>query len=136
MISTATATSGPAVPLHGRKCGIEVWPSIYWPTRTRLILKPEMLKITTWPQPGPEVGSEWYNGSLASTYTEGEGLGIIREADEAAMLLIDGSKGGQYEGLDESSQSWISWTKFEDRTIWSIQAMSKPRPKLGPRYRL
>lgn len=61
-----------------------------------------------WPQPGPEAGSEWYSGYLAGKYAEGEGLSIFWEADEAVMALIGGSKGGQYEDLEESCQSWMS----------------------------
>lgn len=96
-------TSGPAVRIQGRKGELQVWPPIYRPTRTRLILGDGTVEDKAWPQPGPGKGSKWFNGySIAGTNPEGEGYGMFWEADEAAMALIEERKEGQYEGLDES----------------------------------
>ena len=96
-------TSGPAVRIQGRKGELQVWPPIYRPTRTRLILVDGTVEDKIWPQPGPGKGSKWFNGySIAGMNPEGEGYGMFWEADEAAMALIEERKEGQYEGLDES----------------------------------
>ncbi|KAK9322274.1 putative dimeric dihydrodiol dehydrogenase [Lipomyces orientalis] len=94
--------SGPAVRIQGSEGELQVWPPIYRPTRTRLILADGTIEDKTWPQPGPGQGSNWYNGYLDSAFAEGEGYGMFWEADEAAMALLEGRKEGQYEGLDES----------------------------------
>lgn len=94
-------TSGPAVRVQGTKGEIQVWPPIYRPTRTRLILSDGTTEDKTWPQPGPGKGSGWYNG-FSSSNAEGEGHGMFWEADEAALALVEGRKEGRFESLDES----------------------------------
>lgn len=94
--------SGPAVRIQGRKGELQVWPPIYRPTRTRLILADGTIEEKTWPQPGPRPGSKWHNGYGSITFAEGEGFGMFWEADEAGMALVEGRKEGRYEGLDES----------------------------------
>ncbi|PYI06055.1 putative dimeric dihydrodiol dehydrogenase [Aspergillus sclerotiicarbonarius CBS 121057] len=96
-------TSGPAIRIQGTKGEMQVWPPIFRPTRTRLILADGTVEDRTWTQPGPGRGSNWYNGySLAGRNAEGEGYGMFWEADEAAMALVEGRKEGRYQGLDES----------------------------------
>ncbi|KNG90514.1 putative dimeric dihydrodiol dehydrogenase [Aspergillus nomiae NRRL 13137] len=96
-------SAGPAVRIQGRKGELQVWPPIYRPTRTRLVLADGTVEDKTWPQPGPGKGSNWFNGySIAGTNPEGEGYGMFWEADEAAMALIEGRKESRYQGLDES----------------------------------
>ncbi|EEA28099.1 hypothetical protein TMatcc_003598 [Talaromyces marneffei ATCC 18224] len=96
-------TSGPAVRIQGTKGELQVWPPIFRPTRTRLILADGTIEDKTWPVPGPGAGSNWYNGySGNGLNAEGEGHGMFWEADEAAMALLEGRKEGKYEGLDES----------------------------------
>lgn len=94
-------TAGPAVRIQGTQGELQVWPPIYRPTRTRLILKDGTTEDKNWPQPGPGKGSGWYNG-FAGTNAEGEGHGMFWEADEAALALVEGRKEGKFESLDES----------------------------------
>ena len=95
--------SGPAVRIQGSKGELQVWPPIFRPTRTRLILADGTIEDKTWTIPGPGQGSNWYNGySRGGLNPEGEGHGMFWEADEAAMALLEGRKEGKYEGLDES----------------------------------
>lgn len=96
-------TSGPAVRIQGTEGELQVWPPIFRPTRTRLILADGTIEDKTWPVPGPGPGSNWYNGySSAGLGAEGEGHGMFWEADESAMALLEGRKEGKYEGLEES----------------------------------
>lgn len=95
-------TSGPAVRIQGTQGELQVWPPIYRPTRTKLILADGTIEDKSWPQPGPGPSSGWYNGWGDNTYAEGEGYGMFWEADEAALALIEGRKEGRYEGLDET----------------------------------
>lgn len=94
-------TSGPAVRIQGSRGELQVWPPIFRPTRTRLILADGKIEDKTWAVPGPGPGSNWYNG-YNGLNAEGEGFGMFWEADEAGMALLNGRKEGQYEGLDES----------------------------------
>ncbi|EXJ94867.1 hypothetical protein A1O1_03265 [Capronia coronata CBS 617.96] len=95
-------TCGPAVRIQGTLGEMQVWPPIYRPTRTRLILKDGTIEDKNWPQPGPGKGSGWYNGFGGSVNQEGEGHGMFWEADEAALALVEGRKEGKFESLDES----------------------------------
>lgn len=95
-------TAGPAVRVQGDKGEVQIWPPIFRPTKTRLILTDGTVDEKTWPQPGPGKGSGWRNGFLDMMNDEGEGHGMFWEADEAALALTEGRKEGKYEGLDES----------------------------------
>lgn len=95
-------TSGPAVRIMGSKGEIQVWPPIFRPTKTRLILTDGTTETKDWPQPGPGKGSGWYNGFAGNKNGEGEGHGMFWEADEAARAIVEGRKEGKFEGLDES----------------------------------
>ncbi|RMZ79495.1 hypothetical protein DV738_g3287, partial [Chaetothyriales sp. CBS 135597] len=79
-------TAGPAVRVQGDKGELQVWPPLYRPTKTRLILTDGTVEDREWPQPG----------------VEGEGLGMFWEADEAALALTEGRKEGKFESLEES----------------------------------
>ncbi|KIV96303.1 hypothetical protein PV10_00185 [Exophiala mesophila] len=95
-------TSGASVRIMGSKGEIQVWPPIYRPTKTRLILSSGETEDKEWPQPGPGKGSGWYNGFSGDNHDEGVGHGMFWEADEAARAVIEGRKEGKFEGLDES----------------------------------
>jgi dihydrodiol dehydrogenase / D-xylose 1-dehydrogenase (NADP) len=95
-------TSGPAVRIMGSKGEIQVWPPIFRPTKTRLVLTDGTTEVKDWPQPGPGKGSGWYNGFASAKNAEGEGHGMFWEADEAARAIVEGRKEGKFEGLDES----------------------------------
>lgn len=95
-------TSGPAVRIMGSKGEIQVWPPVFRPTKTRLILTDGTTELKEWPQPGPGEGSGWYNGFLDAKHAEGEGHGMFWEADEAARAIMEGRKEGRFESLDES----------------------------------
>ncbi|EXJ88767.1 oxidoreductase [Capronia epimyces CBS 606.96] len=97
-----TGTAGPAVRIQGTEGELQVWPPIYRPTRTRLILKDGTTEDKSWPQPGPGAGSGWHNGFGGGNNAEGEGHGMFWEADEAALALVEGRKEGRFESLDES----------------------------------
>ncbi|RMD42613.1 hypothetical protein DV735_g2506, partial [Chaetothyriales sp. CBS 134920] len=79
-------TAGPAVRVQGDKGELQVWPPLYRPTKSKLILSDGTIEDKKWPQPG----------------TDGEGLGMFWEADEAALALVEGRKEGQFESLEES----------------------------------
>lgn len=113
-------TSGPAVRIQGTKGEVQVWPPIFRPTRTRLILADGTTEDKTWPQPGPGQGSGWYNGFLSNKNAEGEGHGMFWEADEAARALLEGRKEGKYESLDES--------------VLIMEVMDEVRKQNGLRY--
>lgn len=95
-------TTGPAVRIQGAKGELQVFPPIFRPTRTRLVLADGTVDDKQWPQPGPGKGSGWYNGFGQVMNAEGEGHGMFWEADEAATCIVEGKKEGKYEGLDES----------------------------------
>ncbi|KIW25798.1 uncharacterized protein PV07_08942 [Cladophialophora immunda] len=96
-------TSGPAVRIQGQNGELQVWPPLWRPNRTRLILADGTVEDKTFPIPGPGKGSGWYNGyPLVGMNSEGEGYGMFWEADEAGMALLEGRKEGIYESLDES----------------------------------
>ncbi|PWY95411.1 putative dimeric dihydrodiol dehydrogenase [Aspergillus sclerotioniger CBS 115572] len=97
------ATTGFCVPNDGTKGELQVWPPIYWSTRTRLAAADGTVEDKTWTQPGPGRGSNWFNGySIAGRNPEGEGYGMFWEADEAGLALVEGRKEGRSFGLDES----------------------------------
>ncbi|ETS84633.1 hypothetical protein PFICI_02658 [Pestalotiopsis fici W106-1] len=52
-------TSGPAVRIHGRDGELQVWPPLWRPTRTRLILADGTVEDKTFSIPGPGKGSNW-----------------------------------------------------------------------------
>lgn len=95
-------TSGPAVRIMGSKGEIQVWPPVFRPTKTRLILADGTTEDKEWPQPGPGQGSGWYNGFAGGMNSEGEGHGMFWEADEAARAIVEGRSEGRFESLDES----------------------------------
>ncbi|OJD33695.1 dimeric dihydrodiol dehydrogenase [Diplodia corticola] len=92
----------PACRIQGDKGEIQVFPPIYRPTKTRLILRDGTDEPKKWPQPGPGKGSGWYNGFSDGRNAEGEGHGMFWEADEAATAIIEGRKEGKYQSLAES----------------------------------
>ena len=95
-------TSGPGVRIQGDKGEVQIWPPIFRPTKTKLILQDSTVEDKEWLQPGPGTGSGWYNGFGSSMNAEGEGHGMFWEADEAAIALTEGRKEGKYESLEES----------------------------------
>ncbi|KAF4918781.1 D-xylose 1-dehydrogenase [Colletotrichum viniferum] len=98
--STSLGLSNDAV--AGAKDAIVPNIRIQGPTRTRLVLKDGTVEDKQWPQPGPGVGSGWYNGYGLTPHPEGEGHGLFWEADDAGRALIEGRKEGSFLGLDES----------------------------------
>ncbi|KIW13325.1 hypothetical protein PV08_08513 [Exophiala spinifera] len=96
-------SSGPAVRVQGTKGEVQVWPPIYRPTRTRVVLATGEVEDKTWPQPGPGKGSNWYNG-FEGMNPEGEGHGMFWEADEVARALVAGRKEprAEFQSLNES----------------------------------
>ncbi|RFU80547.1 dimeric dihydrodiol dehydrogenase [Trichoderma arundinaceum] len=96
-----TGASGAAVRVQGDNGELQVWPPIWRPTKTKLILKDGTIEDKLWPQPGPGKGSGWFNGFL-SNHAEGEGYGMFWEADEAASAIVEGRKEGRYADLSES----------------------------------
>lgn len=95
-------TVGPAIRIQGDKGEVQVWYPAYRPTRTRLVLEDGTVEDKEWPQPGPGPGSGFYTGFFPNHDPEGEGHGMFWEADEVARDLIDGSKEGHAESLEES----------------------------------
>ena len=94
--------AGAAVRIQGTDGEIQVFPPIYRPTKTRLILDDDTIEEKEWPQPGPGAGSGFFNGFGGDKNAEGEGHGMFWEADECARALKEGRKEGQYESLAES----------------------------------
>lgn len=94
--------SRPAALIQGAKGEIQVFPPLFRPTRTKLVMNDGTVEEKHWPQPGPGKGSGWENGFGEARNPEGEGHGMFWEADEAASCIIEGRKEGRYEGLDES----------------------------------
>lgn len=95
-------TAGPAVRVQGDKGEVQVWPPIFRPTKTKLIMTDGTVEEKVWEIPGPGKGSGWRNGFAGSWNPEGEGHGMFWEADEAAIALLEGRKEGKFEGLEES----------------------------------
>jgi len=95
-------TAGAAVRVQGDKGEVQVWPPIFRPTKTKLILNDGSVEEKVWEIPGPGKGSGWKNGFGGSWNAEGEGHGMFWEADEAAIALVEGRKEGKFEGLEES----------------------------------
>ncbi|TFY67310.1 hypothetical protein EVJ58_g1711 [Rhodofomes roseus] len=85
-------SAGPACRVHGDKGEIQIFPPLYRPTKTRLILRDGTIEDREWPQPGPGKGSGWFNGFGDGIQPEGEGQGMFWEADEAAYALVEGRK--------------------------------------------
>ncbi|KAK8195267.1 hypothetical protein HDK77DRAFT_164301 [Phyllosticta capitalensis] len=113
-------TAGPACRVHGEKGEIQIFPPLYRPTKTRLILNDGTVDERDWPQPGPGKGSGWVNGFGDSMQAEGEGQGMFWEADEAATALVEGRKEGRFEDLAES--------------ITIMEVMDEVRKQAGLRY--
>ncbi|ETN44430.1 uncharacterized protein HMPREF1541_10611 [Cyphellophora europaea CBS 101466] len=105
-IRAASAPGGnndtPAVRVQGDKGEIQVYPMIYRPLKTKLILTDGTVEEKHWPQPGPGKGSGWKNGFGDGWNSEGEGHGMFWEADDAARALVSGRKEGSFLGWDES----------------------------------
>ena len=113
-------TSGPAVRIQGEKGEVQVWPPIFRPTKTRLILADGTCEDKQWPQPGPGKGSGWYNGFGGDMQPEGEGQGMFWEADECGFALMEGRKEGRLEGWEES--------------VLIMEVMDKVREQNGMKY--
>ncbi|KAF2398858.1 oxidoreductase domain-containing protein [Trichodelitschia bisporula] len=94
--------SAPSVRIQGPKGEVQVFPPTYRPTKTRVVLLDGTVEEKDWAQPGPGIGSKWFNGFGGPTNAEGEGHGMFWEADEAARCVIEGRKEGALEGWDES----------------------------------
>jgi dihydrodiol dehydrogenase / D-xylose 1-dehydrogenase (NADP) len=92
----------PAVRVQGSKGEIQIFPPIFRPTKTKLILSDGTVEEKSWPQPGPGKESGWENGFADMRNEEGEGHGMFWEADEAGMALVEGRKEGKFEGWEES----------------------------------
>lgn len=112
--------SGPAVRIQGEKGEVQVWPPIFRPTKTRLILADGTCEDKQWPQPGPGKGSGWYNGFGDDLQPEGEGHGMFWEADECGFALMEGRKEGRLEGWEES--------------VLIMEVMDEVREKNGMKY--
>ena len=95
-------TAGPAVRVQGDKGEVQIWPPIFRPTKTKLIMTDGTVDEKTWDIPGPGKGSGWKNGFGGDWNPEGEGHGMFWEADEAALALVEGRKEGRFENLGES----------------------------------
>lgn len=99
-------TAGPAVRIQGSKGEIQVFHPAFRPTKTRIIFTDGHVEEKDWPQPGPGLGSGWYNGFRNEAggilNQEGEGHGMFWEADECAFALRDGRKESQHQNLAES----------------------------------
>ena len=61
----------PAVRVQGDKGEVQVWPPIFRPTKTKLVLKDGTVERKQWPQPGPGKSSGWVNGFLGMKDPEG-----------------------------------------------------------------
>jgi dihydrodiol dehydrogenase / D-xylose 1-dehydrogenase (NADP) len=95
-------TSGASIRIQGDRGEVQIFPPAYRPTKSKLILTDGTVEEKEWPQPGPGVGSKFYNGFGEDRNPEGEGHGMFWEADEAATALVEGRKEGKYESLAES----------------------------------
>ncbi|KAF4633424.1 hypothetical protein G7Y89_g4692 [Cudoniella acicularis] len=94
--------AGPALRVFGEKGEIQLFAPLYRPTRSHLVLSDGTVEDKKWPQPGPGIGSGWYNGFAGVTGAEGEGHGMFWEADEVGDALVNDRKEGRLEGLDET----------------------------------
>jgi predicted dehydrogenase len=92
----------PAVRIQGEKGEVMIYPPIFRPTRSKLVLADGTVEEKNWPQPGAGKGSGFYNGFGGDNNQEGEGHGMFWEADECAYAIRDGRKEGQNESLEES----------------------------------
>ena len=92
----------PAVRIQGDKGEVMIYPPIFRPTRSKLVLADGTVEEKNWPQPGPGKGSGFYNWFGGDSNQEGEGHGMFWEADECAYAIRDGRKEGQKESLEES----------------------------------
>lgn len=92
----------PAVRIQGSKGELMVYPPIFRPTKTKLVMQDGTVEDKEWPQPGPGKGSGFYNGFGGGWQQEGEGQGMFWEADECAYGIRDGRKEGRNESLQES----------------------------------
>lgn len=113
-------SAGPAVRIQGDKGEVQVFPPIFRPTKTKLIMKDGAVEEKDWQIPGPGKGSGWKNGFGSSWNAEGEGHGMFWEADEAGTALIEGRKQGRFENWEES--------------ITIMQTMDEVRRQNGLRY--
>jgi dihydrodiol dehydrogenase / D-xylose 1-dehydrogenase (NADP) len=95
-------TSGASIRIQGDRGEVQIFPPAYRPTKSKLILTDGTVEEKEWVQPGPGVGSKFFNGFGEGINPEGEGHGMFWEADEAATALVEGRKEGKYESLAES----------------------------------
>ncbi|KZT67906.1 oxidoreductase domain-containing protein [Daedalea quercina L-15889] len=112
-------SAGPACRVHGDKGEIQIFPPLYRPTKTRLILRDGTVEDKEWPQPGPGKGSGWFNG-FGGIQPEGEGQGMFWEADEAAYALVEGRK----------ESPLLSW----EESVLIMEVMDQVRQHGGLRY--
>ncbi|KAK7544404.1 uncharacterized protein J3D65DRAFT_609472 [Phyllosticta citribraziliensis] len=117
---TGDSIAGPACRVQGEKGEIQIFPPLYRPSKTRLILDDGTVDEREWPQPGPGKGSGWRNGFGDAFQPEGEGQGMFWEADEAATALLEGRKEGRFEDLAES--------------VTIMEVMDEVRKQAGLRY--
>ncbi|ETS85279.1 hypothetical protein PFICI_03304 [Pestalotiopsis fici W106-1] len=110
----------PNIRIQGTMGEVQIFPPAYRPTKTRLILKDGTVKEKSWPQPGPGVGSGWYNGYGSTIHPEGEGHGLFWEADEAGRAICGGQKDRLSRDLEES--------------ILVLEIMDQVRAKAGLAY--
>jgi dihydrodiol dehydrogenase / D-xylose 1-dehydrogenase (NADP) len=119
-----TGIAGPGVRIQGSKGEIQVSHPAFRPTKTKLILTDGTVEEKDWPQPGPGLGSGWYNGfqneAGGCLNQEGEGHGMFWEADECAFAIREGQKESQYQTLAES--------------LVVMQIMDQVRKQNGIRY--
>ncbi|KAH9914970.1 oxidoreductase domain-containing protein [Fomitopsis serialis] len=113
-------SGGPACRVHGDKGEIQIFPPLYRPTKTRLILRDGIVEDKEWPQPGPGKGSGWFNGFGDGIQPEGEGQGMFWEADEVAYALIDGRK----------ESPLLSW----EESVVIMEVMDEVRKQGGLRF--
>jgi hypothetical protein len=65
--------------------------AIFLPTRTRLILTDGTIEDKTWTIPGPDPGSNWYNG-YGELNAEGEGSGMLWRMKQQWLRLMGKKK--------------------------------------------
>ena len=78
----------PAVRVQGDKGEVQVFPMIFRPMKTRLVLQD---------------GSKGKEGEVKEWKFPGDGHGMFWEADEAARALVEGRKEGCFLGWEEST---------------------------------
>lgn len=102
-VSTHQAEGNPAIRIFGDNGEVQVFAPAFRPTDTKLFdVKGNIIEEKHWAVPGPGLGSNWYNGFLGKTNSEGEGHGMFWEADDAGRALIEGRKEGTFLGWEES----------------------------------